>query len=86
MFAKSEFLATMSHEIRTPMNGMLVMAELLATADLSARYQRYAEVIMKSGTSLLSIINDILDFSKIEAGGWKSKRFELSLRLWSMMF
>ncbi|NNF78787.1 MAG: response regulator [Rhizobiales bacterium] len=66
--AKSEFLATMSHEIRTPMNGMLVMAELLATADLTTRYQRYAEVIMKSGTSLLSIINDILDFSKIEAG------------------
>ena len=66
--AKSEFLATMSHEIRTPMNGMLVMAELLATADLTSRYQRYAEVIMKSGTSLLSIINDILDFSKIEAG------------------
>ncbi|KAG1700592.1 Sensor histidine kinase AruS [Nymphon striatum] len=33
--AKSEFLATMSHEIRTPMNGMLLMSELLATAELS---------------------------------------------------
>ncbi|MCO5546851.1 hypothetical protein L7F22_000288 [Adiantum nelumboides] len=32
--AKSTFLATMSHEIRTPMNGVLVMAELLASADL----------------------------------------------------
>ncbi len=66
--AKSEFLATMSHEIRTPMNGMLVMAELLASADLVPRQQRYAEVIVKSGQSLLSIINDILDFSKIESG------------------
>lgn len=66
--AKSEFLATMSHEIRTPMNGMLVMSELLATADLTPRYRRYAELVMKSGKSLLSIINDVLDYSKIEAG------------------
>ncbi|MGL4497297.1 MAG: histidine kinase dimerization/phospho-acceptor domain-containing protein, partial [Beijerinckiaceae bacterium] len=66
--AKSEFLATMSHEIRTPMNGILVMAELLAVSDLPQRARRQAEVIARSGSSLLAIINDILDFSKIEAG------------------
>ena len=66
--AKSDFLATMSHEIRTPMNGMMVMAEMLAAADLSARHRRYAEIITRSGASLLTIINDILDLSKIEAG------------------
>ncbi len=66
--AKSDFLATMSHEIRTPMNGMMVMAEMLATADLSTRHRRYAEIITRSGASLLTIINDILDLSKIEAG------------------
>ncbi|MGJ3265161.1 MAG: ATP-binding protein [Salinarimonas sp.] len=66
--AKSDFLATMSHEIRTPMNGMLVMAELLAAGDLPDRQRRYAEVIARSGQSLLAIINDILDFAKVEAG------------------
>jgi two-component system sensor histidine kinase BarA len=66
--AKSDFLATMSHEIRTPMNGMMVMAEMLAAADLSSRHRRYAEIISRSGASLLTIINDILDLSKIEAG------------------
>ena len=66
--AKSEFLATMSHEIRTPMNGMMVMAELLSKAQLAPRHKRYADVIAKSGQSLLAIINDILDLSKIEAG------------------
>lgn len=66
--AKSSFLATMSHEIRTPMNGILVMAELLSRASLPAQHQRYADVIVRSGESLLAIINDILDFSKIESG------------------
>jgi two-component system sensor histidine kinase BarA len=66
--AKSDFLATMSHEIRTPMNGMLVMAELLAGGELPPRQQRYAETIVRSGQTLLTIINDILDLSKIEAG------------------
>ena len=66
--AKSAFLATMSHEIRTPMSGMMVMAELLAGTDLPPRQRRYAEVIARSGQSLLAIINDILDLSKIEAG------------------
>ena len=75
--AKSEFLATMSHEIRTPMNGMLVMSELLATAELSPKYQRYADVIMKSGKSLLAIINDILDFSKIQSGKLELETVEI---------
>ena len=66
--AKSDFLATMSHEIRTPMNGMMEMADMLAGGALPARQRRHAEIIARSGRSLLAIINDILDFSKIEAG------------------
>lgn len=79
--AKSEFLATMSHEIRTPMNGMLVMAELLATADLAPKYQRYADVVMKSGRGLLAIINDVLDFSKIESGTIELEEIPVDLRM-----
>ena len=66
--AKSEFLANMSHEIRTPMNGVMGMAELLAKTELNARQRTFADIIVKSGASLLTIINDILDFSKIDAG------------------
>jgi signal transduction histidine kinase/CheY-like chemotaxis protein len=75
--AKSDFLATMSHEIRTPMNGVMAMAELLAAADIPQRQRRYAEVISKSGQSLLAIINDILDFSKIESGKLELERIAL---------
>ena len=75
--AKSDFLATMSHEIRTPMNGIMVMAELLAGGELPDRQRRYADVIAKSGQSLLAIINDILDFSKIESGKLELETIEL---------
>jgi signal transduction histidine kinase/FixJ family two-component response regulator/HPt (histidine-containing phosphotransfer) domain-containing protein len=77
--AKSDFIATMSHEIRTPMNGMMVMAEMLANAPLGAKHRRQAQIIHRSGRSLLAIINDILDLSKIEAGGIELERIDFSL-------
>jgi signal transduction histidine kinase/EAL domain-containing protein (putative c-di-GMP-specific phosphodiesterase class I)/CheY-like chemotaxis protein len=77
--AKSDFLAVMSHEIRTPMNGILALSELLSGSDLPPRQRRHAEVIAKSGKSLLGIINDILDFSKVEAGKLELEAVEVDL-------
>ncbi len=77
--AKSDFLAVMSHEIRTPMNGILALSELLAKSDLPDRQRRYADVIAKSGKSLIGIINDILDFSKVEAGKMELESIETDL-------
>ncbi|MCB1456243.1 MAG: hybrid sensor histidine kinase/response regulator, partial [Nitratireductor sp.] len=54
--------------IRTPMNGVMGMAELLAKTELDAKQRTFTDIIVKSGSALLTIINDILDFSKIDAG------------------
>jgi len=66
--AKSDFVAVVSHEVRTPMNGVLGMARLLLDTGLMTKQREYAETIIASGQSLLTILNDLLDISKLEAG------------------
>ncbi len=66
--AKNIFLANMSHEIRTPLNSILGFSELLRDDNLDPKERReYADIIKRTGSSLLNIIRDILDIARIEA-------------------
>ncbi|MHC4103645.1 MAG: sensor histidine kinase [Planctomycetota bacterium] len=70
---KGEFLANISHEFRTPLNAILGFAQVLREKPSSGgldkdKAQKYAENIISSGNSLLSMINDLLDLAKTQAG------------------
>lgn len=69
--AKSDFMANMSHEVRTPLNGILGMASLLKEGALDELQNRYLDLLIDSGNTLLSIITDILDYSRISEGKLK---------------
>jgi len=66
--AKSRFVATVSHELRTPLNGILAVSDLLTRRNLSDDARDMAELIQRSGRTLLALLNDILDMAKVEAG------------------
>lgn len=64
----SRFVATVSHELREPMNGVIGMAHLLLDTPLSEEQRGYADSVLDSAQSLVTIVNDILDQSKLDAG------------------
>ena len=78
--ARSTFLATVSHEIRDPMNSILGMARLLQETPLDQSQERYADAIVTSAESLLTIINDILDISKVDAGKLELVEIDFDVR------
>ncbi len=70
-------ISKLSHDVRTPLNSIITLSQLLndgSAGALGPDQRKYAEVIHRSGQSLLALINDLLDLSHIEAG-----RFDLQM-------
>jgi PAS domain S-box-containing protein len=66
---KSAMLANMSHEIRTPLTSIIGFAEALGEENQqNGTSSRFAELIEKSGRSLLHTLDGVLNLSKLEAG------------------
>lgn len=78
---KSTFLANLSHEIRTPLNGILGFSQFLRQKQHSEEKQnKYLDIILANGKSLLMLINDIIDISMIESNqlAIKKRAFKLN--------
>ncbi|MEZ8101491.1 ATP-binding protein [Vibrio bivalvicida] len=78
--AKSLFLATMSHELRTPLGGVLGVAQMIREDTQDSKTRDQADMIVESGSHLLTLLNDILDFSKVEQGRLVLEKRPFSLK------
>ncbi|KLN64823.1 ATP-binding protein [Vibrio sp. VPAP30] len=78
--AKSMFLATMSHELRTPLGGVLGVAQMIREDTQDSKTREQADMIVESGSHLLTLLNDILDFSKVEQGRLVLEKHPYSLQ------
>ncbi len=65
---KQRFLANMNHELRTPLNGVMGMSQSLLREPMLPSHRERVELIMRSGSVLLTLLNEILDLSDLERG------------------
>ncbi|MEL6964819.1 MAG: response regulator [Pseudomonadota bacterium] len=66
--ASASALAALGHDIRSPMNVVIGMAVLLiASKDLGDKHRQRAQMIKRSGATLLSMIEPVFDIAKIDA-------------------
>lgn len=64
---KSTFLTNMTHEIRTPLTVILGFTSILRQG-VRVEYQRFVNLIERSGRRLLLMLDSMLDLAQLEAG------------------
>lgn len=64
---KSAFLTNMTHEIRTPLTVILGFTSILRQGT-RREYQRFVNLIERSGRRLLLMLDSVLDLAQLEAG------------------
>jgi PAS domain S-box-containing protein len=64
---KSSLLLNISHELRTPMNGILGFSTLLRDELKDEELKNMADIILKSGTRLMTTLNSIMELAQVES-------------------
>lgn len=77
---KSAFLATINHELKTPLNHILGFSDVIAEMSSDENIRKFAAIIKKSGTGLLTIIEDIFSLAMLEQNEIIVRKNELCIR------
>lgn len=77
---KSEFLGNMSHEIRTPLSGIFGVLQLLQTASLDDKLQRFVNMAARSANRLTALLSDVLVLSEMQSGAPRVQGVEFDVR------
>lgn len=65
---KIRFFTNISHELRTPLTLIQGPIQELKNEQLSAKGEKYVELMEKNTSHMLNLVNQILDFRKIQNG------------------
>jgi signal transduction histidine kinase/CheY-like chemotaxis protein len=75
--ARNSLIAAIGHEIRIPLAGLAATAERLLAAGLNDGQRRHAEVISRTGQSLLAAVGDLVDLSQLDTGEFRVEHLPL---------
>jgi PAS domain S-box-containing protein len=64
---KSAFLTNMTHEVRTPLTVIMGFTSMLRQG-VKEEYERFVQVIERSGRRLMRMLDSLLDLAQLEAG------------------
>jgi len=63
--AKTTFLAAMGHELNPPLNGIIGTSRILNATSDQNEHQKFNDVILQSGETLLGLIKNVMDISSL---------------------
>lgn len=60
---REEYLAKLSHQIRTPLNNVMIISNILSSANLDEKYKDMIDTIQASTNNLVNVLNNMVEIS-----------------------
>lgn len=60
---REEYLAKLSHQIRTPLNNVMIISNILSSANLDEKYKDMIDTIQASTNNLVNVLNSMVEIS-----------------------
>ncbi len=79
---KDDFLSTVSHELRTPITNMKMAIQLLKSARIPQKRERYLKILEQECEREAELVNDLLDLQRLEQGSKPLNLEEVFLAGW----